>query len=460
MKTLVFIDHDIICRHFILNGALSDLVERANVLFVFPDDGSKRVKLRPEDLPLGAPFVRLPINAQRQQTWRWLLYADQLRPRRGRHEAAIRRLRWNTLGRKAATLLTLGGLPFGAQALHVLAARRFAQNPNEEMAALIDRERPDVIFHPTVLDGVFVNDLVTEGQRTGVPVVFAMNSWDNPSTKRAVVGLPNKLLVWGRQTRDHAVRFIGMDRDDVVSFGAAQFDVFAGPPRLDRAAFCAAQGLDKNRSIVLFAGSNAQTDEVAALDILDEAIERGRCGPISILYRPHPWGGGGLGGERLAGRKWRHVVVDKAMGAYLEGLAVGGPAMTLPDYRDTHDILCNVDAVVSPLSTICSKPFCTGSRLPPSCRKAHRISPRRCFRCCTSSSSLPSTTSLLPVGWRPSSARCRAWSRLRGDVAASDCGRRPTFSCSRSSGHGGNAWSVCLAILLGGRSGLWLRSSR
>jgi hypothetical protein len=40
------------------------------------------------------------------------------------------------------------------------------------------------------------------------------------------------------------------------------------------------------------------------------------------------------------------------MRAYLEGLASGGASMSLPDYRDTHDMLCNVDAVVSPMSTI------------------------------------------------------------------------------------------------------------
>ena len=352
VKVLVFIDHDIICRHFILNGALAELVRRADVLFVFPGDDGKRVKLNLEQLPLGAPFVRLPIDPQRQQTWRWLLYADQLRPRGGEHEAAIRRMRWATLGWKAASLLTLGGMPVGSTVLHGIAARRFARRPNRELAWLLARERPDVIFHPTVLDGVFVNDLIAESKSAAIPLVFAMNSWDNPSTKRSVVGSPDKLLVWGEQTRRHAVRFIGTKEDDVVSFGAAQFDVFSEPPRVDRSRFCAAQGIEESRKIVLFAGSNAKTDELAALELLDEAIANGRAGPITILYRPHPWGGGGKGGERLAAKQWRHVVVDRAMRGYLEGLSAGGPTMTLPDYRDTHDLLCHVDAVVSPLSTI------------------------------------------------------------------------------------------------------------
>src|SRR4051812_35605770 len=105
MKVLVFIDHDIICRHFIMSGALAELVRAATVRFVFPDDQGKRIKLRIEDLQLGAPFIRLPISPRRQQTWRWILYAEQLKLRRGTHEAAIRRIRRLTLGWRSSILL-------------------------------------------------------------------------------------------------------------------------------------------------------------------------------------------------------------------------------------------------------------------------------------------------------------------------------------------------------------------
>lgn len=351
VKVLVFIDHDIVCRHFVLNGALAEVVRNVHVRFVFPA-GRKRLKSSPEELPLGAPFVSIAVDPHRQQTWRWLLYADQLKFRRGPHESAIRRIRWATLGWKAATLLTLAGWPVGASIFRKIVAERLDRYPNGELADLLTREKPDVIFHPSVLDGVFINDLVAEGKRQNIPVVVAMNSWDNPSTKRAVVGHPDKLLVWGPQSREHAIQFIGAPSNKVVEFGAAQFDVFNEAPRVDRAGFCAALGIDPSRKIVLFAGSNAQTDEGAALDALDDAVESGLAGPITVVYRPHPWGGGGQSGALLAGRTWRHVVVDIGMRGYLENLAKGDTSMTLPDYHDTHDLLCSVDAVVSPLSTI------------------------------------------------------------------------------------------------------------
>lgn len=350
MKILVFIDHAIICRHFIMSGALSRLVSSEDVRFVFPAAGNKRFTLDPASLPLGAPFLRLPIVDKRQQTWRWILFADQLKLRPGEHEAAIRRLRWLTLGWKAASLLTLATLPVGSAIFRAIVRRRLAAHPDTELAAFLDREQPDVVLHPSVLEGPFINDLVTECAARGIPFVVAMNSWDNPSTKRAVVGKPDRVLVWGPQTRAHAIRFIGMQPAQVISFGAAQFDVYREPPRFDRAAFCAMQGVDPGKRLVLFAGSNAQTDEVAVLDALDAAVESGALPNVAILYRPHPWGGGGRDGKRLLDRAFRHVTIDAAMRPSLAAVSTG--AITLPDYRDTHDLLSAVDIVVSPLSTI------------------------------------------------------------------------------------------------------------
>ena len=352
MKVLVFIDHDILCRHFLMNRALAPLVDAAEVRFVFPDDDGKRIKTDLAGLPLGAPFELLPVDAERQVVWRWMLYADQLKFRFGRHERAVRRVRWQSLGWKAATLLKLAGLPLGNVIFKRVVSARLASRPNLALAALLDREKPDVVLHPTVLDGVFINDLVAECRERGLPLVFAMNSWDNPATKRAVVGQPDWLLVWGPQTCEHAKRFMRVTTNRVVPFGAAQFDVFRQEPRVDRAQFAAQHGIDPGSRIVLFAGSNAMTDEFAALAALDEAIEQGRLAGVSVIYRPHPWGGGGRGGNRLASANWRHIKLHHAMRDYVTRLAAGPVGITLPDYRDTHDLLSAVDAVVSPLSTM------------------------------------------------------------------------------------------------------------
>jgi len=79
-----------------------------------------------------------------------------------------------------------------------------------ELDALLEDERPDVIIHPCVLEGAFLNDLIVATQARGIPFVVIMNSWDNPSTKQAMAGSPDYLLVWGEQTKRHAIEFVGM----------------------------------------------------------------------------------------------------------------------------------------------------------------------------------------------------------------------------------------------------------
>jgi hypothetical protein len=220
------------------------------------------------------------------------------------------------------------------------------------MEGFIKQFRPDVLIHPTVLDGIFINDFVLLGRKFGLPTIAIMNSWDNPSTKRAVVGRPDWLLVWGPQTRKHAIRFMRMPPARAVPFGAAQFDVYRRQPRLTRDEFCRSHGIDPARRILLYAGSSKGADEYHHLCMIDDAIERGVLPNVAVVYRPHPWGHGGHKGERLLDATWRHVVIDASMRIYLEGLRSGNTRPYLADYADTHDVLSSIDALVSPLSTI------------------------------------------------------------------------------------------------------------
>src|SRR6185436_20144123 len=97
-----------------------------------------------------------------------------------------------------------------------------------------------------------------------------MNSWDNPSTKRAIIGQPDWLLVWGPQTRQHAIKYMGMDPARAVVFGAAQFDVYRRPPRVSRDEFCRAQRVSATKRLLLYAGSSKGTDEFEHLRMIEQ----------------------------------------------------------------------------------------------------------------------------------------------------------------------------------------------
>jgi hypothetical protein len=354
MTILVVIDHDIIVRHFLHSHVFDDLAKNHRLIFVFPEQGYKRVKseIGAGDVS-GAAIRHLTVFVDRLKVWQHLMLADMLRWRAGRHFAAMRRVHRRASKRRVALLYSVFALPGVFQLFRAWSHFQIKRLPYADLEALLDRERPDVIIHPSVLAGVFINDLVPESRRRRIPLIVIMNSWDNPSTKRAMTGQPDWLLVWGPQTQAHAVKFLGMPRDRVLCFGAAQFDVFRNSPRIDREEFCRRNGIDDpGARLLLYAGSSKGTDEFGHLCELDDAIARGDLGNAIVIYRPHPWGDGGKGGDRMLGRAWRHVRIESTMRGYLERVKVGQPGITMPDYRDTHDLLASVDALLSPLSTI------------------------------------------------------------------------------------------------------------
>lgn len=353
MKILVFIEHDITYRHFVMSGAFDEIERAHDVLFVFPEAGgsNKRFNIADSDIPERCRYRRIPISAERLSHWKLLFQISQFRLRPGRSWRALRKFLRYLLGWRASLISTMLALPLVYPMYKSWKMKKISSVP-DIIGEFLRKEHPDIIIHPTVLDGYFINDLVMFAQRKATPLIAIMNSWDNPTTKRAVLGTPDWMLVWGEQTRQFAIDYMRMPAERTIAFGAAQFDVYRNPPRVDRATFCAAHGIDARKTILLYAGASKLADEFAHLTALEAAIDEGVLGDCAVIYRPHPWGGGGKNGGRVLEHPWRHVVVERSMRPYLEALRLGGRHQFLADYRDTHDVLSSVDLVISPLSTI------------------------------------------------------------------------------------------------------------
>ena len=187
MKVLVFIEHDIVVRHFIHSGVFRPLAAKHDVLFVFPEEGHKRVTTDIASLDLGAPFIRLAVDQDRRKLWKRLFQVNHLRWRRGRQQAVMRKFYWHALGWKAALMYSLLGFPGVYQIYKRHIMTTMAARPHEGLEALIAEQRPDVIVHPSVLEGEYINDLVDACQRHDIPLTVIMNSGDNPSTKSAII---------------------------------------------------------------------------------------------------------------------------------------------------------------------------------------------------------------------------------------------------------------------------------
>ena len=352
MKILIFIEHDVMIRHFIDSQSFNSLINEHQVVFIFPEKGHKRVTRKIDNRLLNAPYLHLTINQKRQKIWKRLFQVNLLRWKKGQQHKALRIFHREMIGWKAALHYSLLALPGLYYLFRYYSFFQIKNETNIDLQNLIYEEKPDLIIHPSVLEGVFINDLVDVSQNSSIPLVVIMNSWDNPSTKRAMIGTPDWLLVWGEQTKKHAIKYVEMEAQKVFSFGAAQFEVYKKPPRINRDRFCKIHNIDPKMIILLYAGSSKNTDEYTHLLLIDDAIEQGSFGDMKVVYRPHPWGGGGKGGERIIEHKWKNICIESSMKNYLMNLNGGHGRMSFPDYYDTHDVLSSVDIIISPLSTI------------------------------------------------------------------------------------------------------------
>ncbi len=353
LKVLVFVDSDILVRHFLDSGVLNALAARHDVQLVLPPEGYRRlISVVPAD-GWGLKWQRVSIPEQRRHQWRRIFYVDQARLRRGADWAEIRRGWRVMIGWKASLQFSLYALPGIRPVVVWCMRRRLAQAPAKQLDVLIDKERPDILIHPSTFDGYFINDVIAAGNTRQLPVVLLMNSWDNPALKRAAVGHPTAVTVWGEQSRQHAIRFMGLAPAAVHILGAAQFDVYRNQPTETRDAICREHDIDPAHRILMYAGSSKGNREAQHLRWLSEAVARGDLAGTTIMYRPHPFGLDAAYAREILASTSPHIRIESSMMPMLQRIASGQTGgFHITPYTRTHALLNAVDALISPLSTI------------------------------------------------------------------------------------------------------------
>jgi hypothetical protein len=288
----------------------------------------------------------LEPDMERSNAWGRLAMLSQLRWRRGEHWLKVRRLRRGQMSRSEAIILSALALP-GLISIERRRQRRIlGRGRYRGMEDLLDRERPDVVIHPSAFNGVYVNDLVLACRERGIPSIVIMNSWDNPSTKNTVDAHPDRLLVWGRQTAEHARRFMGIAPERIAVMGAAQFDIYTHRPAFDRGAFAASLGVDPNRKTLLYGASSILGGDHQRLRVIDAWCRgRGADAP-QVVYRPYPWRR--MEGEIAAilAEPWSHVHIQHS------ALRAKGDGDAGEAAKERFAALMLADGVISPLSTI------------------------------------------------------------------------------------------------------------
>ena len=355
-KILIFIDYEMILRHFIVNATFKELSNKFDIVYVFNNDRHdfKNDSLVKKYIDLkDLRITRVPRN--RVGKWFFLYIITVLRQQIGTKNYRARvRQEYRRLGKRNVFFAKIVGLPLIYEVFRFFFIKKMGIHP--DVLQIIKNEKPDIIMHPSILQGYYVNELLRFyiSNKTIVPLIFLMNSWDNPSAKALCTGKPSKLVVWGKQSKKHAIEYMKINPEDIECFGAAQFEVYKTKTKLNRIQLCNLFNVEKNKKIILYAGSGHGSYETYYLKLLDKYIENNFLPNCQVIYRPHPWRGGLAEGEEdFLSLNFKNIVMDPTMIEYYKS-QIRNPTgqMFLADYKVSRDLLTLVDAVISPLSTM------------------------------------------------------------------------------------------------------------
>lgn len=354
-KVYVFLDYDMLIRHFILSSVFSELEDAYDVKYIFHNDetsAKRSIHIDVKSLGL-VNAISFHLPRQRMGNWDHLYCPTILHRLRGTDYYEERR----NLFREMRAPKWVRRYEFLAKpGIFQVYSRLFrtVQGVYQPLLELIKNDPPDLVLHPTILQGFFINELVPICRKLRIPFVCLMNSWDNPAQKAAATGHPDKLVVWGEQTRQHAIKYMKMPPEDILMFGAAQFQIFRKPVKETDAELRALFRVPAGKRILLYGGTSKSVAESEHLKIIENAIESGTIPDCHVIYRPHPWRGGLTSLETdFFACNFKHITMDPFMEAYYrKAVQTDYRGFDMADYEVTRKLLHLVDAVTSPLSTI------------------------------------------------------------------------------------------------------------
>jgi hypothetical protein len=232
--------------------------------------------------------------------------------------------------------------------------------PNwKELAEIIGRTKPVAVLAPSIAADSATIDMCYTARRMGVKSVILINSWDNLVSKGVLPLPPDRVVVWGQQGVNHAIRVQNVPKERVCALGVPRFDRYfhaggeASP--IDIRVF---NGLPKDKKIILYAATSMPFDDVAALASMDRLISE--CPEYSeyvVLFRPHPEMLRRANERHIKDMGFQHVHLDQQVADFYNKRFANNDWSVPSAVNDTEleyypALLKSVDAVVCPPTTL------------------------------------------------------------------------------------------------------------
>lgn len=178
------------------------------------------------------------------------------------------------------------------RALKFLLQTRLDRAASAVLRGLFRATAPRLPFDPAQFDALlflgspkdsFLDDLLRQTRRHGVPSALLASNWDN-ATSKPFIELPDMMFTWGQQT---AALVPGIHGIPAYPVGCPRFETYKKLSAGDQVSAQAQLGMPTGPLYILFAGGGLPFAEDRALSILGDAC-RAQEADVRVLYRPHP----------------------------------------------------------------------------------------------------------------------------------------------------------------------------
>ncbi len=177
------------------------------------------------------------------------------------------------------------------------------------------------------------DDLLRLAKQNKVFSIHVPSGWDNISSKPLMVK-PNKILVWGNQTKNLCKKLHKLNPEIV---GSARIDKF------NQYSFTKIQAknklkLNKKFKYILVAGSGVAFNEIKMIKLLTNYFKLKKINNYKIIYRPHPNKQINKADEKLNNKDFKDVIIDPTLKYKYK-------------IKDFRILLSACDGIISPFST-------------------------------------------------------------------------------------------------------------
>lgn len=123
---------------------------------------------------------------------------------------------------------------------------------DDDFGRLIEEEKPDAVVFANMIPSDL--ECLKETRRRGIPLILAVASWDNPTSKGPLTVIPDFALVWSTEMVSEMSQCHGLPPESMAVIGVIYFEnYFAREKLLSREKFCEQLGVSTETKIIQFA---------------------------------------------------------------------------------------------------------------------------------------------------------------------------------------------------------------